>query len=114
MCALHSIIVVILISVGAFMTNRLACQAGLKQDGEPWIRAIATHSGLIGKDEETSSCQPHTVVPVIAFQVSFLFVAFCHFISYAKSVFSYACACAMCGRRMMILRLELRVTAQRE
>jgi len=56
-------------SNGAFMTHRLGCQAGLREDGNPWIKAIATHSGLIGTGEN-SECNPVQPVPILAFHGS--------------------------------------------
>jgi len=62
-------------SNGGFMTHKLACDAGLRDDGHSWIRAAAPHSGLIGEYPSTAlppaaqypNCNPPVPVPIISF-----------------------------------------------
>lgn len=59
-------------SNGGFMTHRLGCEAGLRSDGKPWIRAIAPHSGLIGEYGSIPSVDSYTgcsggKTPILAF-----------------------------------------------
>lgn len=58
-------------SNGAFMTHRIGCEAGFRQDGEPWVRAIAPHSGLLGSYSSTPyQCATTQNLPVLAFHGS--------------------------------------------
>jgi len=51
-------------SNGAFMTHRLACEAGLNAQGKPLFKAYVTHSGLLGLD---FPCTPQYKVPSLSF-----------------------------------------------
>lgn len=58
-------------SNGAFMAHRVGCEAGFRPDGEPWVRAIAPHSGLIGSYSSTPYvCATSQNLPVLAFHGS--------------------------------------------
>lgn len=55
-------------SNGGFMGHKIGCEGGLRSDGEPWFRAIAPHSGLIGSYDKTPyNCKPSQNVPIMAF-----------------------------------------------
>lgn len=56
-------------SNGGFMSHRLGCEIGERDDGFRWINAIAPHSGLIGSYSPTTpyECKPGTSVPILSF-----------------------------------------------
>jgi len=58
-------------SNGGFMSHRLGCEAGHRDDGEPWLRAIAPHSGLLGSyDKNPYKCVNPQAIPIMAFHGS--------------------------------------------
>lgn len=55
-------------SNGAFMTHRIGCEIGNREDGNPWVRALAPHSGLLGSYSKTPyQCKPVQPVPIMSF-----------------------------------------------
>jgi polyhydroxybutyrate depolymerase len=53
------------------MSHRLGCEAGYRTDGEPWLRAIAPHSGLLGSyDRNPYRCASTQKIPIMAFHGS--------------------------------------------
>lgn len=55
-------------SNGAFMTHKIGCEIGDRADGNPWVRAIAPHSGLLGSYNKTPyECKPVRHVPIMSF-----------------------------------------------
>ena len=50
------------------MVYKLLCEMGNRDNGRPWIRAAAAHAGLLGiweNEEDFSSCQPSSSVPLL-------------------------------------------------
>jgi len=55
-------------SNGGFMSHRLGCEAGYRDDGEPWFRAIAPHSGLLGAyNSDPPVCANTQLIPIMSF-----------------------------------------------
>jgi len=55
-------------SNGGFMSHRIGCEAGYRPDNEPWFRAIAPHSGLLGWYDATPyQCTSPQAVPIMSF-----------------------------------------------
>jgi len=55
-------------SNGGFMSHKIGCEAGYRTDNEPWFRAIAPHSGLLGSyDKNPYVCRSSQKIPVLSF-----------------------------------------------
>jgi polyhydroxybutyrate depolymerase len=55
-------------SNGGFMSHRLGCEAGYRDDGEPWFRALAPHSGLLGSyNSNPYVCANTQKIPILSF-----------------------------------------------
>ena len=55
-------------SNGAFMGYKLLCELGNRDNGKPWITAIAVHSGLIGAwGSDFNSCSIPNKIPLLHF-----------------------------------------------
>jgi len=55
-------------SNGGFMSHRLGCEAEYREDGQPWFRAVAPHSGLLGwYDANPYVCRTQQAIPIMSF-----------------------------------------------
>jgi polyhydroxybutyrate depolymerase len=55
-------------SNGGFMSHRVGCEAGYRDDGQPWFRAMAPHSGLLGSYDSTPNpCASTQKIPILSF-----------------------------------------------